>query len=392
MATLGVGSEMAGPPGPTAEAQGPPAHRVRRWAARIVGGAVLLLGMGLVAASPSNSVGNLVVGLLLYLPALALLCSPWARRRQDTPVGHLRARRIVRSILAACGAAALVWGAVLATETTHPVSPAILSGRTNCGSAVLPRRFPQVDAKALRHASPAQLRLDFDLSLISNQSGSECGDGVHQNQSEALWLLPGGLLLLWATLLRPLPTGAPPPSPVDPADGRSEPEAPPTGTERRRMTTHPWLAVGAVVAVALLLGGALALHTRSSLQVAEKTDQEAAAWLTTYPPRFTQLGVVAAVLAPALERRNYPVIVEECQRAVAVVDSLHDAANSLPGAMGTELPSDVRQFVARAHDAFAACVTGAQRHDWQYMKAHMLPALDATKAPLAQILRLGVYR
>jgi hypothetical protein len=371
MATVGLGGEMAEAPGPTAEAQGPPARRLRRWLTRIVGGALLVLAMGFVAASPSNSVGNLVIGLVLYVPALALLCSPWARRRQDTPVGHLRARRVLRWILAALGAVALVWGAFLATETAHPVDPAVLSSRTNCGSAVLPRRFPRVDPKTLRNASPAQVRQDFDLSLISDLSSSECGDGVHQQQSEALWLVPGGLLLLWATLLRPMPTDTPP---------------------RRRLTTHPWLAVGAVVTAALLLGGTLALHTRSSLQVAERTDREAASWLLTYPPRFTQLNVVVAVLAPALEHRNYPVIVSQCQRAVAVVDSLRDAGSSLPPALGTQLPGDVHQFVAHAHDAFAACVAGAERHDWRYMKAKMLPALDAAQAPLAQILRLGVYR
>ena len=416
---------------PPVLAREPTIWRIRRWAVRAAG--VLLLGVGVVFVASIGTAGlwHLLVGAGFYAVALALLLSRWARRRSDSPVGHLTARKAARGLLVLIGAALVVWASVLAAVTVHPVDPTVLSTHSSCGSTIWPRRFPAPSASQVAHSPVGTLDIGLAQRLGASLSSSDCGDGIGQQRNNALVLAEIGLLLLWAALLRPLPTNAvepdhDPSGPLEPVlgdrpatpvvlgpepifvdrlaapavlAGESAAAAesslpPPTARPRPRqwLLPHRWVMLGAIVATAAVLTGAIAVHTQHQVQSAETFDRQAGAWLATYPQRLDVVGILVDGMVTPLKSRDYATLNARCTTAQTAAGRLDGAGNALPAVMGPAVAQDLRAFVSDIHTAFAACITGSQSRDWDYLKLHMRPALVAASGELAKIQGRAAYR
>ena len=350
----------------------PRPNRVRRILVRVLGVVAVFFGLGFVGEAGRSGPHNLLIGLAFYVLGFALLLSPWARRRTDIPPGHVPLRRVMRWILAGVGAGLLIWSAYLATTTVHPHDPLFISTQASCGSAFQPRRFPAIGAGDFAAD-------DKQGGLVSFLAASDCGDAIGDQRSFALQAAQAGILLLWATLWRPLP--------ADVGD-------PGQTADRRRLVTHPWVIAGlaAVAGLCLAVGLVTGRQTDHDTREAERTDRAAAQWLATYPPKLALLDAATYAVVSPLKAHDFAALEPKCQHALQVTSSLDGAADALPAGMGSRLRVYLRAFVDNTHEGFAACVTGSQRQDWSYLEAHMRPAITRAAGLAQRVVRLAKYR
>jgi hypothetical protein len=388
----GLAGGAGGAGEPTTGAHDWRTRRSVRWGARGIGGLVLYVAVSLVASFPQfEGMRRLPIGVGLFVVAGFLLLGPWARRRTDIPVGHLVVRRAFRWVLVALGVAALVWAAALATDTAHPRDAVLLPSSTNCGSALRPRRFAH---SQLDSPTTGQSPIGASGDTFATVASRDCGDGIAFQRTQALGLAQVGLLLLWATLIRPLPTGAPnvPPAPeVEIAAG--EPAVVTRyGSAGRRLVPHAWWLIGGAVVIALAFGAVVSGRTERGVRIAQSADRQTARWLAIYPPRIAGLTFTTGELAPALTARDYPTLSQRCQEAKIQADDLRGAVDALPSTMGAHVAETLRRFVTDDDQAFAACVTGSNRRDWAYLETKMLPPLHRAAAAAAELSDQGIDR